>query len=126
MIQTLTPITAPLIIRTAAALIGEHGWGSMAGSHVTPEPGVRGLSLTTAVLWAIKGSGASARDLSPLQATHLAETVDTLEVGLDMSVIAFERRYAHASPRQVATILREIAWAVEGELEPGDAERFDW
>jgi len=125
MTQTLA-LTAPDLIRRVARLISDHGWGSGAGAGITPRPGVSGLDLAAAARWAVHGSPCRSRDLSDIEAVHVAEVLDHIEAGLEMPVAEYERRHVDAAPRTISIELLAIAWVVATELEPTDPRRHDW
>jgi hypothetical protein len=120
MTNQTVPLTAPEVIREAAKLIGEHGWLASASTGKAPQIGPCGLNLTQAVCWAVHKQPCRAIDLSELESVHVAEVLDHLEEGLDMSIISYERRHATDTPRVVGQELRAIAWALGAILDPPD------
>jgi hypothetical protein len=114
-VKTL-PKTAPEVIREAASLIAQKGFGLMRGSTVADRLGVFGINLSTAVTWAVHGSPCRPRELNNIEAEHVAEALDLIEDGLRMPIDAYERRYADSYPQHIAHDLRCVAWNLEAQL----------
>jgi hypothetical protein len=114
-VKTL-PKTAPEVIREAASLIAAKGFGLMRGNTIADRLGVFGINLSTAVSWAVHGSPCRPRDLTALEAEHVAEVLDLLEDDFRMPVDAYERRYADALPQHISHDLRCAAWNLENAL----------
>lgn len=108
--------TAPEILREAANLITEKGFGLMRGNTTADQLGVFGINLSTAVCWAIHGEGCRPRDLVGNESEHVAEVLDQLESELRMPIDIYESKYCHALPQHISHDLRLAAWNLEAKL----------
>lgn len=111
--------TAVTIIRREAALIQEYGWCHKIGDNLAARKGTFGLNLSLAACWAVYGEPCQPRDLDSRQAEIVAEILEIIEVGLRMTAIEYEAKYADAYPGHVAHDLRLVAWNLEHEIRTG-------
>jgi hypothetical protein len=113
--QTL-PKTAPVVIREAAQLITEKGFNVMRGNTTAHHLGLFGISLVTAVTWAVHGGPCRQRDLSPQESEWVAEVLDQLADELRMEPTVYESRFCNALPQNISSDLRLAAWNLERKL----------
>lgn len=104
--------TAADYIAAEAELIAEHGWyGELAPDDSRPH-----LTLITAAVWVIAGKECRPRDLTEVEAAHLAEVVDHLERDLGCPVDIWERVHVKDAADGVAARLRMTAHRYQLEL----------
>lgn len=113
------PDTAVSIIRREAALIEEYGWCHKISDNLAARKGAFGLNLSLAACWAVYGEPCQPRDLDARQSDAVAEILEIIEVGLRMTAIEYEARFADAYPGHVASDLRLVAWNLEQEILSG-------
>lgn len=110
-------MSAPGILRDAAAWIKQRGWGRLRGNAPDATPvGVRGLDVSLAVCWAVRGGPCRPRDLNEAESDHVAVALDLLERSLGERVVELEERLAGATPADIGQVLRLAARQVDDEL----------
>lgn len=111
--------TAVTIIRREAKLIEEYGWCHKIDDNLAARKGAFGLNLSLAACWAVYGEPCQPRDLDGRQSEIVAEILEIIEVGLRMTAIEYEAKFADAFPGHVASDLRLVAWNLEKEILSG-------
>lgn len=116
--KTVASRTAPDVIRDAASLINQYGWGKLHGKPVyAVSQGAYGLDVCTAMCWAIHGPKCRARDLTDQEMECVSQCIDLLEAHWKETVVDFEGRTAGAYPGHISHELRLAALNIEGDLQ---------